>query len=131
MASKLTATVPFYRTKVCATADVVEHAALYYHATTPNTLVLAGGTASTLRFAGFARYARATAGLPVEYGPAGIGEDIAVASAAIAVGDPLESYGTAGRVRTKPSGSGTVIGYALTAAAADGDLVLVETLRTA
>lgn len=126
--SKLTARVPYFLAKPCASADVVEHAALYYHATDANTLTLAAGSGSTLRFAGFARFGRATANLPAEFAP--MGEDIAIASAAIAVGDPLESYGTAGKVRTKASGGGTVIGYALTAAAADGDLVLVDIVKT-
>jgi hypothetical protein len=126
-ASKLTAQPVLTLTRPCAVA-VVEHAALYYSTSADDTVQLAAGSGSTLRFAGFARYAQTVAGKPVEFTAAG--QDIAIASAAIAVGDPLESYSTAGKVRTKASGGGNVIGYALTAASADGDLVKVDIVKT-
>jgi len=52
-----------------------------------------------------------------------VGTAIAIASAAIAVGAAVEVVGSVGKVVTKTSG--VAVGRALTAAAADGDLIEV------
>lgn len=82
----------------------------------------AGGAATAASNAvGFATVAAASgARVPVIAG----GTAIAVAGAAINAGDPVKVHTTVTKVVAQ-GGTGTIIGRALTAAAADGDLIEV------
>lgn len=76
--------------------------------------------AAKARACGFTK----TSGAVGERVPAtAIGQAIATAGAAVAVGDKLEVVGAAGKVQPVTDGVG--VAYALTAAAADGDLIEV------
>lgn len=115
-------------TKPCSSGAVIQYAALYQDTSADNTTKLPAGAASSLKFEGFARYGDANhvAGDPMEI--IAEGEGLAVAGAAVSVGDALESAGATGKVQTRTSG--TTIARALTAAAADGDIIRVKILRT-
>lgn len=115
-------------TKPCSSGAVLQYAALYVDSSADNTTKLPAGAASALKFEGFARYGDANhvAGDPVEMIVEG--ESLAIAAAAIGVGDGVESAGTTGKVQIRTSG--TTIARALTAASADGDIIKVKVLRT-
>jgi len=111
----------------CADANVVQWQPLYVSTSADNTVTVAGGAASTLKFRGFARYDGSTsANQPIEM--VVDGDSIARCGGTVTAGDNLESDATVSRVQT--ASTGTVIARAMESGV-DGDYIRVQVIRSA
>lgn len=114
-------------TATCATANVVQWQPLYVDDSADNTVKVAGGAASTLKFRGFARWDGSTStSQPIEM--VVDGDAAARCGGTVTAGDNLESASTVSRVQT--ASTGTVIARAMESGVA-GDYIRVQVIRSA